>query len=1075
MAFQKGDHHNLGFNFSSHKRNVDWRRINVLNIDLLVRTVDIDALQEYISDVTYCSLETVRCPRCMSPADPTLVKLFRLAQLSLEWLHHCQEKLISGLQNTEDKLKSSEEECQKLKDKNKEQEEKMKGMVSELKSRRTIIKKQQSLFATNINNGIQCGHCEKNYLNAFFLQKHMLRRHPDQCQNLMVKIDQKNSEIESLKLEINSLRMQLAQAAKEQQDKLELHYEKEKLKLEKSAMQVEAENLRLKAENLRLQHEKLEEQTKSRRLQQELQNEKEERQQQVMMFQAEILNLEEEKVEFQNGKEELQEETTILRAMVLRLQEEKVELQNGKEELQQQTTMLQAEILRLQQEKVEFQNGKEELQQQTTMLQAEILKLQQEKVEFQNGKDELQQQNTMLQAEILKLQHEKVEFQNGKDEIQQQNTMLQAQILRLQEEKVEFQNIKEELRQETTMFQAEILKQQQEKVESQNVKEEFRQETTMLQAQILKLQQENLTLESENSTLKDVNEKQDHRVQKKNRREQNKSRKQTGKVSMPTPTQSSTIFVDDSSSDETSSEQEETKIRKCQLQKQECDTFQRPSEDMRKLSHRPQLPSQSERNELQTDKKLTGNKKEKPEMPARSQFRLPSKVIQVKPAAPVSKLLEQPAELDKTPRAKPKYPSVSTSSSGEESETGGDTSEQEEDKRKLSRRPQLPRQSERNELQTDKKLTGNKKEKPEMPARSQFRLPSKDIQVKPVAPVSKLLEQPAELDKMSTAKPKYPSVSTSSSGEESETGGDTSEQEEDKRKLPRRPQLPRQSERNELQTDKKLTGNKKEKPEMPARSQFRLPSKDIQVKPVAPVSKLLEQPAELDKMSTAKPKYPSVSTSSSGEESETGGDTSEQEEVKRKLSRCPQLPSQSERNELETDKKLTGNKKEKPEMPGRSQLRLPSKDIQVKPVAPVSELLDQPAEPDKTPRAKPKYPSYSIISSDEESETGGDTSQQQEVMRIWSIRPWLPSDSGGSEQETENKLDVNKKGEPGKVSDVNSAETIVEAQKPKTQQKRMKSHQNISIKRSATSSQPAASQLEQKTTVNKYPWFRPKK
>uniref|UniRef100_A0A674NCC1 C2H2-type domain-containing protein n=1 Tax=Takifugu rubripes TaxID=31033 RepID=A0A674NCC1_TAKRU len=183
MAFQKGDHHNLGFNFSSHKRNVDWRRINVLNIDLLVRTVDIDALQEYISDVTYCSLETVRCPQCMSPADPTLVKLFRLAQLSLEWLHHCQEKLISGLQNTEDKLKSSEEECQKLKDKNKEQEEKMKGMVSELKSRRTIIKKQQSLFATNINNGIQCGHCEKNYLNAFFLQKHMLRRHPDQCQN----------------------------------------------------------------------------------------------------------------------------------------------------------------------------------------------------------------------------------------------------------------------------------------------------------------------------------------------------------------------------------------------------------------------------------------------------------------------------------------------------------------------------------------------------------------------------------------------------------------------------------------------------------------------------------------------------------------------------------------------------------------------------------------------------------------------------------------------------------------------------------------------------------------------------
>lgn len=155
MAFQKGDHHNLCFNFSSHKRNVDWRRINVLNIDLLVRTVDIDALQEYIDDVTYCNLENVRCPRCMSPVDPTLVKLFRLAQLSLEWLHRCQEKFISGLQNTEDKLKSSEKECQNLQKKNKEQEEKMKGMVSELRSRRRIIHKQQSLFAANINNGVQ--------------------------------------------------------------------------------------------------------------------------------------------------------------------------------------------------------------------------------------------------------------------------------------------------------------------------------------------------------------------------------------------------------------------------------------------------------------------------------------------------------------------------------------------------------------------------------------------------------------------------------------------------------------------------------------------------------------------------------------------------------------------------------------------------------------------------------------------------------------------------------------------------------------------------------------------------------
>ncbi|TWW76505.1 hypothetical protein D4764_13G0011670 [Takifugu flavidus] len=125
-------------------------------------------------------------------------------------------------------------------------------------------------------------------------------------------------------------------------------------------------------------------------------------------------------------------------------------------------------------------------------------------------------------------------------------------------------------------------------------------------------------------------------------------------------------------------------------------------------------------------------------------------------------------------------------------------------------------------------------------------------------------------------------------------------------------------------------------------------------------------------------------------------------------SRKQTLPSQSERNEMQTDNKLTGNKKGNPEMPARSQFRLPCKVIQVKPAEPVSKLLNQPAEPDKTSTAQPN--------SGEESETGGDTSQQQEDMRIWSIRPWLPSYSEGSELETHNKLDRNKQGKPVDVA-----------------------------------------------------------
>uniref|UniRef100_H3C464 C2H2-type domain-containing protein n=1 Tax=Tetraodon nigroviridis TaxID=99883 RepID=H3C464_TETNG len=238
MDSMAGAQSELCFSFSSDKIKVDWRRINAVNIDLLVRQVDIDALQEHIRDVTYCSLETVRCTWCLTPVDPTLVKLFRLAQLSLEWLHHCQEKLISSLRGMEDKVKSSDTKCKKLQAKSKGQEQKMKKMVSELKARRNIIQKQQSMFAKYMSSSVQCQHCDKKYMNGFFLQEHMLRRHPSQCQNY----DQEQNQ-------------------RLQQEKLQLVTEKGKLQqgileVREEAVNLQQENLTLKSKNSKLKAER---------------------------------------------------------------------------------------------------------------------------------------------------------------------------------------------------------------------------------------------------------------------------------------------------------------------------------------------------------------------------------------------------------------------------------------------------------------------------------------------------------------------------------------------------------------------------------------------------------------------------------------------------------------------------------------------------------------------------------------------------------------------------------------------------------------------------------------------------
>lgn len=55
------------------------------------------ALQEHIAGVTFCNLDGEQCPHCRQPADPVLLKVLRMAQLSIEYLLHCQECLGTSL------------------------------------------------------------------------------------------------------------------------------------------------------------------------------------------------------------------------------------------------------------------------------------------------------------------------------------------------------------------------------------------------------------------------------------------------------------------------------------------------------------------------------------------------------------------------------------------------------------------------------------------------------------------------------------------------------------------------------------------------------------------------------------------------------------------------------------------------------------------------------------------------------------------------------------------------------------------------------------------------------------------
>ncbi|XP_035769432.1 zinc finger protein Dzip1 [Neolamprologus brichardi] len=173
----------LPFKFRPRRESVDWRRINAVDVDLVVSQLDVDALQEHISMVTFCSLEGERCQRCQTPVDPALLKLLRLAQLTVEWLLHCQDFLSLNLRAAEERLSAIAREREQLLVQQKKQEEKVKALTAELKQRKKVIRTQQSLLAPRIISSHKCLHCEKSFLNASFLQNHMQRRHPDEYES----------------------------------------------------------------------------------------------------------------------------------------------------------------------------------------------------------------------------------------------------------------------------------------------------------------------------------------------------------------------------------------------------------------------------------------------------------------------------------------------------------------------------------------------------------------------------------------------------------------------------------------------------------------------------------------------------------------------------------------------------------------------------------------------------------------------------------------------------------------------------------------------------------------------------
>ncbi|XP_073659892.1 cilium assembly protein DZIP1L isoform X4 [Tursiops truncatus] len=145
------------FKFQPRRERMDWRRISALDVDRVARELDVATLQENIVSVTFCNLDREVCGRCGQPVDPALLKVLRLAQLTIEYLLHCQDCLSTSVAQLEARLQASLGQQERGQQELGRQADELRGVREESRRRRKMISALQQLL---LQTGAHSYHAE---------------------------------------------------------------------------------------------------------------------------------------------------------------------------------------------------------------------------------------------------------------------------------------------------------------------------------------------------------------------------------------------------------------------------------------------------------------------------------------------------------------------------------------------------------------------------------------------------------------------------------------------------------------------------------------------------------------------------------------------------------------------------------------------------------------------------------------------------------------------------------------------------------------------------------------------------
>ena len=168
------------FQFQERTGRLNWRQIMNADVDKITQQVDLRQLEGLLQNITYAHLDREDMERF---GDENFIKLFKLSQMSIEYLVYTQNYLECLTRTLDMQYKNAIESTKDTRG----QIQKYNTEVANLKKENQMKSKTLATYeylikipkdGENSALAMKCNHCSKFFESETYLRKHYSKKHP---------------------------------------------------------------------------------------------------------------------------------------------------------------------------------------------------------------------------------------------------------------------------------------------------------------------------------------------------------------------------------------------------------------------------------------------------------------------------------------------------------------------------------------------------------------------------------------------------------------------------------------------------------------------------------------------------------------------------------------------------------------------------------------------------------------------------------------------------------------------------------------------------------------------------------